>query len=141
MQSLFDNRRTNLRMLIDQWGGPLPISRKLGYRNASFIVQMAGPNPTREISERTARKIEEALGLAPGWLDAHPAGNNGDRVAVDMTLVSRAITAVAATADDFGIRLTPVKLGDIVALVYTDAEAHAGTIRHEFIKSIFNLIK
>lgn len=55
MNAAYNYGRENLRALVEQWGGPLPIARKLGYSNASFVVQMCGPNPTREVTEKTAR--------------------------------------------------------------------------------------
>lgn len=64
-----DFRRENLKRYATSQGGAGVIARKLGYANASFIVQMIGPNPSRQISEKTARKFEEALNLAHGHLD------------------------------------------------------------------------
>lgn len=65
-----DYRRANLRKLIDSFGGPGPLAQKLGYSNSSFLVQMAGPSPIRQVSEGTARRFESVLGLDPGSLDA-----------------------------------------------------------------------
>lgn len=141
MNSTYNNRRENLRALLEQWGGPLPVARKLGYSNASFVVQMCGPNPTREVTEKTARKIEISLGLPPGWLDESPATRTTAQVPVDTALVARIVQVVAQTADDLGIRLTPEKLGDVVALVYTDAESRANSIRPEFIHQVLRLAK
>jgi hypothetical protein len=141
MNSTYNNRRENLRALLEQWGGPLPVARKLGYSNASFVVQMCGPNPTREVTEKTARKIEISLALPPGWLDESPATRTTSQVPVDTALVARIVQVVAQTADDLGIRLTPEKLGDVVALVYTDAESKANAIRPEFIHQVLRLAK
>ena len=137
---VFANRRTNLRNLIEQWHGPLAIAKKIGYSNASFIVQMSGPNPTREVSERTARRIEEALGLPAGWLDEKPGHNEGVS-RVDMALVSLVIRAAMQTAEDEGIRLSPSKLGDIVALVYANAETNKNIVQPDYVKSIIKLMK
>lgn len=62
-------RRENLRHLIKIRGGANALAKALGYANASFLSQMAGPNPMREVTEKTARQIEESLGIAPGVLD------------------------------------------------------------------------
>lgn len=67
-------RLSNLRALIEQHQGPNNLAAAVGYTNASFLVQMAGPHPTRPITERTARKIEAALSLPPMWLDSAHAG-------------------------------------------------------------------
>lgn len=141
MTSAFDNRRSNLRQLIEQWGGPKPLSAKLGYSNASFLVQMAGPNPTREVTERTARKIEQTLDLPAAWLDRTPGSEPVSPAVVDMTLVATVIRVVVSSAEDDGIRLSPTKLGDLVALVYQDAEAHNNTPRPEFVKQCLRLVR
>lgn len=70
MPTTNDFRRENLRKLADSLGGPSALAKKLGYTNSSFIVQMVGPNPIRQVSESTARKIERGLDLVPGSLDA-----------------------------------------------------------------------
>jgi hypothetical protein len=66
---IYKNRRENLRDLIEKNGGANSLARRLSHANASYLSQMAGPNPTRKITERTAREIEEKLGLAYGDLD------------------------------------------------------------------------
>jgi hypothetical protein len=67
-KDLADIRRTNLRNIVTQWGGPSNLARKLGYNNPSYLVQMVGPKPTRDVTEKTAVKIETALGLQQGAL-------------------------------------------------------------------------
>lgn len=62
-------RRENLRALIKEHGANR-LARKIGYSNASYLSQMAGPAPIRNITESTARKIEEALDLQPFSLDS-----------------------------------------------------------------------
>lgn len=138
--NIFEYRRANLRNLIEKWHGPLTLSKKLGYSNASFLVQMCGPNPTREVTEKTARKIEDVLGLPAGWLDDTP-GHNERAAAVDMSLVSMAIRSVMQTADEERIQLSPTKLGDIVAFVYRDAESNDNIVRPEYVKQILQLAK
>jgi len=69
MITIADYRREHLRNLVEAHGGPKLTAEKLGYGNASFIVQMAGPSPVRQVSEATARRIEKALGLLEGALD------------------------------------------------------------------------
>jgi hypothetical protein len=69
MPTTHDYRRENLRKLIERAGGPGPLAKKLGYSNSSFLVQMAGPTPIRQVSEETARSYEKKLDLLPGTLD------------------------------------------------------------------------
>lgn len=62
------NRRANLRKLAGTYGWT-KLSKTLGYKQPSFLVQMGGPNPTREVSERSARDFEKILGLPEGSFD------------------------------------------------------------------------
>ena len=136
MRDVYEVRRTNLRLLIDQWGGPKPLAKKLGYSKASFMVQMGGPNPTRKVTERTARRIEKALELPTGWMDKEvEAGGTG----VNNAFVHDVIQTVAQEAEDRGIRLSPAKLSNIVMMVLEDAEG-SNTIRPEYIKQLLQLM-
>lgn len=70
MSKLYVTRVENLRRLVDMTeGGAVAVAEAMGYRHRSFISQMAGVNPTRRITEKTARAIEDALGLQAGWMD------------------------------------------------------------------------
>lgn len=69
LSAVFDTRRANLRLLADRYDGPSQLAAKLQLRHPSYLSQLIGPNPSRDISERTARAYEEKLGLAAGWLD------------------------------------------------------------------------
>lgn len=62
-------RIENLRKLIHRHGGSAALARELGHANAAYLTHMAGPNPSRPITEKAARKIEQKLGLEIGWLD------------------------------------------------------------------------
>lgn len=76
MRTVFDQRRDNLRELARTWGGPTSLAKKLGHTNGSYLAQLAGPHPTREISEKVAREMERKLGLPLGWLDqVHAEGS------------------------------------------------------------------
>lgn len=82
MSELTDRRRDTLRLIVEKRGGVSKVSKMLGYTNPSFMSQMIGPNPTREITEKTARKFEEKLGLEHGTCSVirrrHRAGGLGD---------------------------------------------------------------
>ena len=64
MQSVYEIRRTNLRSLMTQWGGPTSLSRKLGHANGSYLAQLIGPHPSREISEKVARELKRITDMA-----------------------------------------------------------------------------
>ena len=131
-------RRENLRKLIDQWHGPGALGAKLGYSNASFLVQMAGPNPTREVSERTARKVERALDLPVGWLDSEPEKEKAP--VVDTVKVSEVIRLVGQAVEEANVKLSASKFADVVSLAYADAQS-AGGVRPDFIRQLIALTK
>lgn len=68
-QSIYDVRRDNLRLLIQDYHGSKSLAIKLGLSNPSFISHLAGPNPQRVVTEKTSRKFEQSLGLEDGWMD------------------------------------------------------------------------
>jgi hypothetical protein len=130
-----DTRLARLRELIEQHGGPLALSKKLGYTNASYLVQMTGPNPMRPVSERTARRYERQLGLPEGWLDQAPtepvvAPESPDTIAGIVRLVGQVLDAEKVSV--------PIsRFADIVAL----ASEHSASGREEFVHQLAKLVK
>ena len=124
-------RRDNLRKLAAQWGGVGKLAEKLGYANASFLVQMCGPNPIREVTERTARRVEETLGLPRGWLDRDGhAEPESDVVAL--------VRAVAAVVTQTGVTVTPEKFADLIGVIYRKMGSKIDT---DYIESVVGLLK
>ncbi|MHB1933650.1 MAG: S24 family peptidase [Leptospirillum sp.] len=62
-------RRDNLRKLVQKSGGPASFAKKVDME-LSQLSQIIGPNPSRNIGSRLARKIEKSVGLIYGDLDA-----------------------------------------------------------------------
>lgn len=166
MATVADYRRENLRRLIDAHDGPSKLAQKLGYTNASFLSQMAGPNPIRSVTEETAREYEKQLGLPPGSLDVEVeleheqrllegrSPGRGSRAAPlptgeleaqvkrldtqDMMALVRMVGRVCAEEN---VNLSPMKYSDIVALVIEDCEVRGGQLRHEYIRTLVGLTK
>lgn len=65
------NRLWNFRQIVSSVDGVNEAARIMGKKN-SYITQIAGPNPTRNIGNRMATSIEKSFGLPPGALDANP---------------------------------------------------------------------
>lgn len=142
------------------------LALKLGYTNASFLSQMAGPNPIRNFTEETAREYEKKLGLPAGSLDVEveleheqrllevrspgrrsraaplPTGEHEARVRMldtqDMMALVRMVGRVCAEEN---VNLSPMKYSDIIALVIEDCEVRAGQLRHEYIRTLVGLTK
>lgn len=83
MSRVKDYRRANVRKLAESLGGVTELGKKLGYANSSFIVQMCGPKPIRQVSESTARRFERMLDLLPGSLDVPVELDEKDTVSSD----------------------------------------------------------
>lgn len=141
MSDTYQNRRQVLRKLIAQWEGPGALARKLGYRNSSFLIQMAGPNPTREVTEKTARQIERRLDLPLGFMDGEPAAAADPPPPVDLTLVTECVRLVGQTCEDVGLRLSPSKFADLVALVYSDCMESRLPPRPGYVRKLLQLMK
>jgi hypothetical protein len=137
MISVYETRRLNLRTLIGQWGGPTSMSRKLGHANGSYIAQIAGPHPSRDISEKVAREIEGKLGLPVGWMDQdHPAGGQQ----LNDAALTEVVRAVATTLRDAGLRPDPDTYGTLVQLAYDRAKL-TGRIDEQYIQKLITLAR
>lgn len=127
--TVFDYRREHLRNLIAQHGGPAALGVKLGYTNGSFLVQMAGPAPERQVTESTCTNFEKILGLEIGSMSrpiAVPEGtisapdhkrrrNTTYTLTAPTSAPAPAPTSAPAHADQ--IRLSNDQLADLIALV------------------------
>lgn len=143
-----DNRRENLRRLIAECDGPKELATKLGYKNSSFLVQMAGPNPTRDVTEKSARKIEQKLGLEDGSLDWPAKGSKpmlpqptAQPTVGDTPLSISIIRMVGQVCEEQGITLAPMKFADVVALAISDAVETGQPPRVESLKRLLALLK
>lgn len=143
-RSASDTRRENLRRLMKKRGAN-QLARDLGYANASFLSQMAGPKPIRGVTEKTARRFEAALGLSAGALDVplerdEPAAANGKSFAAEpsqaasIDLTADVIRLVGRLFDEEGVDVSSaVRFADVVALAVMDAVEH--------VRSLVRLVK
>lgn len=159
------NRRTNLRRLANTYGWT-ELAKRLGYRQPSFLVQMAGPNPTRPVSEKSARQFERDLGLPEGSLDvvanevppadqiraldalvnqvpAPTAAPTLPQMSEDETsrFVQDTIRAVSLTIGQQGVNLDKMKHLQIVNMAISDAIDNGGKINDGYIVNMVKLLK
>jgi hypothetical protein len=127
--SVYETRRQRLRQLITEHGGPLPLAKALGLFGSSYLVQLAGPNPRREVSEKFARKIEHALRLPAGWMDESPSPlqRAAEAPATYRTerTIAEAAGAVLAYLDARGRRLDPETIGALIDIVHAHGTSPA----------------
>lgn len=158
-----DNRRANLRALM-KLHGPQELARMLGYTNSSFLVQMAGPNPTRPVTENSCTRFEQALGLPQGAM-SEPAQVFAEHVGIPATaplhmsvpavtlptgetlpadqmvpMVLDVLTLVQRVSNDEQVTLPAPKFNDLVAMAFRDSLEHGGP-RQDFVRSILRLVK
>jgi hypothetical protein len=136
MKSVYGTRRENLRALMAQWGGPTSLAKKLGHSNGSYLAQLIGPHPSREISEKVAREIESKLAMASGWLDQE---HNGKPGRVDDETLGLCVRAVAAAIRDAGLKPDPETYGNLVGLAYEHTKI-SGRVDEPFIQRLVRLI-
>jgi hypothetical protein len=133
--SVYKMRRENLRKLMTEWGGPTSLAKKLGHTNGSYIAQLAGPHPSREVSEKVAREIESKLGLPTTWLDSD---HNGGGRKVDDETLSLCVGAVAAAVRDASLRPDSKTYGTLVQLAYEHTKL-TGRVDESYIQRLVRL--
>ena len=122
---------------MEQWGGPTSLATKLGHANGSYLSQMAGPNPTREVSEKVARKVEKILSLPTMWLDTQHTGLPQE---VNTDLLIDTIDMTKEIIDKTGLKLSRDKFTQLVNLAYERA-VETGAPNQTLIKQLISLMK
>jgi hypothetical protein len=133
---VYRTRRDNLRRICGEWGGPTSLAKKLGHSNGSYLAQLIGPNPSREVSEKVAREIEGKLTLPTGWLDQEQSG----LPSIDDEALAACVRVVAAALDDLKKRPQPSTFADVVQLVYEHRKL-TGRLDEAFIQRVVRLLK
>lgn len=132
---IHETRRRNLRALVGQLGGPTRVAAKLNFANASYISQLVGPHPSREIGEHAARSIEAKLELTPGWMDRphmpEPDGREAALLAECLLLTTEASKGLPAP-------LSPRKQADLVMVAF-EAARTAGHVDPMLVRRLVRL--
>lgn len=61
-------RRMNVRNLAEEVGGITKLA-DMAHTSQSYLSQIIGPNPSRQVGDSLARQVEQATGRPHGWLD------------------------------------------------------------------------
>lgn len=137
MVSVFDIRRTNLRKLMEQWGGPTSLAAKLGHSNGSYMAQLAGPHPSRDVSEKVAREIERKLDLPSGYMDKTHRGPSGKP---DTETLIEVVALVRDLLDVNSVKCPKEKFTEMVNLVYERTQ-ETGQQQSEYARRLIQLLK
>ena len=151
--TILEIRRENLRALAAALS-TTGLAKKLGYRHPSFISQMIGPNPTREITEKSARSYERKLNLEGGYLDRLPLSNGSvasigetmgcftsDQIKRINDMLAEVIQLVGNILQIEEITLPPSRLADLLTLAVGDAMEHNCAPRESQLKQMVKLLK
>lgn len=132
-EDVFANRRGNLRALIIQHEGATNLAKLLGYSSPSYLSQMVGPNPTRQITEKVARQVERKLLLPDGWLDKKPTTYP---VKVNDQQIGELVLLVGQILKENAVTVTPEQFATLVTLAH-EREA----IDETYIRRLIHLIQ
>jgi hypothetical protein len=145
VRKLSDIRRENTKRAVAQFpGGGAAVARAMGHVNPAFLSQMIGPKASRNVTEDTARRLEQAMGLPSGTLDRDPeaepvAAPAGPGMSVD--LVASVVRLVGQVCEGEKISVGSPKFADLVALALVDGLEHGGAPRPDHIKALVKLAK
>ena len=133
-------RIRNLRAVCARYEQQNDVSRILSW-TPSYLSQLIGPNPTRPISEKTARSIEAKLKLATGLLDAEgpPPELRG---AVSADLLDNVMVAVDTAMELAGWKLADEKYRALVSHLYKAHSKRGDTVvDREEVQTLLRLVR
>lgn len=104
-------RIKNLRLIAEEVGGLGRLAEAME-ADPSFISQLIGKNPSKNIGRNTARKAEAAAGKPVGWLDA-----DHDATSLNRDLLN----AINTYVDDKYPTLPARARTDLIADLYYEA--------------------
>lgn len=136
-------RRNNLRYLMEQHSAT-KLATMLGYRQSSFLSQMAGPNPTREVTEKTARAFEKQLELPPGAFDTpmgEPAKPEQQSAQEMVAMVLEATRTLGRVCETEAVNLPSSKFADLLVLILQDTMEKGGAVREDRTRQLVSLLK
>lgn len=127
-------RQRNLRSLIHEAGGPSTLAARLGHSGPSYLSQLA--NAHRPVTEKTARKFEESLGLRPGWLDEdvhEPA-----KLVACPAILGQVVQAVSEELEAQHTSIEPSRLAAVVTMVYEHSQP-LGHVDTDYVRRVVEL--
>lgn len=142
MNDISEVRRARGRQQIERFGGVGQVAKRMGYRTPSYLVQMFGPNPSRSATEKTMRRMEQALGLPALSLDteASPAPTQPS-TGLTPAQVSEIISLVGTILENEQVTVPYSRFADVVNLAIEDTTEHQGAVREGRIRQVVRLLK
>lgn len=136
--NLEDLRRKRAKLLARQVDGPSGFADIVGI-STSYVSQIIGPHPRREIGERLARKIERAFNKPVGWLDGmSEEEDTQQKIHVDIEKLARLIHTATTMLNHHGAEIQEHKLAKILATAYEESTDEASENR--ILKTLIELV-
>lgn len=120
-----ERRMRNLRAVIASYEQQTHLATELGW-TPSYLSQLVGPNPTRPISEKTARHVEQKLELENGFLDSQPQPPNL-KPATSGDLLENVMLTVDSCQSAAGWKLSPEKYRALISHLHKAASKHGNS--------------
>lgn len=140
MASIYETRAENLKLLAKQHGGQIRLSLKLGFSRA-WLSQLIGRTASRQIHEKVARQVEEALALEEGWLDkAHSPKSIEPKEAKILTL-EKALAVVAAQANSDPLSPMPVEKFASLCSLLLEQSRIGGGVEERYVLQLLTLAR
>lgn len=144
---LKQTRLMNARLAFEREGGVGSVAKRMGYSNSSFLVQIFGPNPNREPTEKTMRKIEKALGLPTGALDKPVFGPlaaepppKGTPAVLNREVLTQVIELVNKLVNEERVNMNAERFSSLIVMAYEDAADHGGAVRESKMRQVVQLL-
>ncbi len=133
-------RVMNLRAVAARYEQQSDLAKALDW-TPSYLSQLIGPNPSRPITERTARSIEQTLKLAPGLLDGEGAPPEVQG-AVSADLLDDVMIKVDTALDMAGWKLSDEKYRHLVSHLYKTASKRGDIqVSREEVDTLLRLVR
>jgi hypothetical protein len=125
MKPIEDVRRENLLTLVKKEGSQAAFARKID-KDKNQVNQWLGRANARNISADSARDVERAFGLAPGWLDTPRSKDERQEIAgresqverIDADKLGASIQALRQVAKNLEVPYDPETHPGATAAVY-----------------------
>lgn len=142
LRDVFRVRRENFKALVKKLRSTTAMANKLD-STPGYISQLISPKNPRNIGENVARKIETAMKLPRGWMDAeHAKGWDGEadttnggkaqdlRAAIDTDRLVTIVTLLNEVIGELQADVSPGQHARIVGMLYMeDSEPTRAKVR------------
>lgn len=129
MKTAKENRRANVKKLVEQHGGQAEFAKKIG-KDPAQISQWATAAKShrgkpRGMSDDMARYIEKKCGLDRGWMDIDHSSEQGEYRVLPASRPDENVGAAYATGRPISIEVRKMKPGEV-----RPQKPHVGAVSH-----------